>query len=207
VSAWLLRSVAAGSALLLLVFALVAYRVSERGARELAESERAFDAGRLEIAVEHARRAATAYVPGAPHVQLAFERLAAVARGAERTRDLALARRAWRATRAAAIESRHLWQPHAARLAAAELELARLAQGPEPGVEGALVPRPVPLSPSPALRVLALMLGAALGLGGLLAACSPGVYAELRPARRRQRLALASCLLGVAVWSAALLGA
>jgi hypothetical protein len=201
-SAWLLRSVAAAAGFFLLLFALVAYRVSERGALELAESDRAFDAGRLDLAVEHARRAAVAYVPGAPHVRLAFERLRAVARGAERTRDLDLARRAWRAARAAAIESRHLWQPHAVELAALELELARLSPGTGLAAPSALS---VPSASARVLRTGGLLLGGALGLVGLLAACSQQAYDELGPARRRQRAAFASCVIGAAVWSAALL--
>jgi hypothetical protein len=198
VSAWLLRSVAAGAALLLLVFALVAYRVSERGAYDLAESDRAFDTGRLELAVEHARRAAAAYVPAAPHMRLGFERLHAVARGAERTRDLALARAAWRAVRAAAIESQHLWQPHAAELATADLELRRLS--------GEVGRTPPAAAPAPAPRVVGLLLGAAIGLGGLLAACSQAAYDEVSNTRRRKRIALLSCALGAAIWSATLLG-
>lgn len=197
--AWLLRTLGAGAALSLIVFALVAYRVSERGARELAESDRAFDAGRLELAVQHARRAAAAYVPGAPHVRLALERLRAVARGAERTRDLPLARAAWRAVRAAAIESRHVWQPHAVELAAADLELARLS--------GEAVRAPVSAAPVPAWRVGGLLLGAALALGGLLAACSRSAWDAGVSSRRRTRVALLSCVAGAAVWSAALLGA
>jgi len=205
VSAWLLRSLAAGVALLVLVFALVAYRVSERGAHELAESDRAFDAGQLELAVEHARRAAAAYVPGAPHVRLGFERLRAVARGAERTRDLPLARRAWHALRAAAIESHHLWQPHGSELAVADRELGRLS-GQQPAAAPSAVPAPAGAAPS-AARVGGLLLGAALALGGLLAAASHSAFDDISPSRQRTRVALVSCLVGAAIWSAALLGA
>jgi hypothetical protein len=196
-SSWLLRSAAAGAGLVFLVFALVAYRVSERGLYELGESDRAFDAGQLELAVEHARRAAAAYVPGAPHMHLGFERLRAVARGAERTRDLALARAAWRAVRAAAVESQHLWQPHAAELAAADLELARLWGGPARSSPSA--------APAPALRALSLICGAVLGLGGLLAACGQAAYDEASSNRRRRRAAIVSCVVGAALWSGALL--
>jgi hypothetical protein len=125
----------------LVVFAIAATRTLELGAGEMSVSDRAFDAGQLDRAVRHARSAAALYVPGAAHVDAAYARLRAVALGAERTRDLALARGAWRAMRAAALESRHVWQPHAASLAEAEASLSRLDGLPPPA-------RPVVLQPA-----------------------------------------------------------
>ena len=194
-TSWLLRSLATAVSLALVIAALVAYATAERGARELSASDRAFDAGRLELAVQHARRAASAYVPGAAHVEHGYERLRAVARGAERARDVELARAAWRAVRAAATESRHVWQPRAAELEQADAELARLSgsvkasRGAAPGGPGTDV-------------VVGLVLGAAcaaLGIGGLCAA--DGVEER---GQRARRWAMLSCLVGLVLWSLAL---
>jgi hypothetical protein len=126
-SASWLRRLALGATLPFILFALVTLRTLSRGEAELTASDRAFDAGQLELAVRYARRAATAYVPGAAHVDAAYARLRAVAVGAERTRDVALAASAWRALRAAALESRHVFCPRARELEQADANLARLA--------------------------------------------------------------------------------
>ena len=122
-----LRAAGTGMLLLLVVFALATERTLAKGAGEMELSDRAFHAGQLERAVRHARRAASAYVPGAAHVEAAHARLRAVALGAERERNVPLAREAWRAMRASALDSRHFWQPHTAELEEAESSSRRLA--------------------------------------------------------------------------------
>lgn len=97
------------------------------GQRELAASDAAFDANDLRGAIEHARRAASAYVPGAPHVEHGYARLRAVARGAEATGRPELAMLAYQAQRAAVLESASLWQPFPGRLEEANRNLSRLA--------------------------------------------------------------------------------
>jgi len=199
VSGSISRSVAALGPVLLAASALLAFRTVQRGEAELAASERAFDAGRVELALQHARQAAAAYVPGAQHVDGAYERLRAIARGAELARDPELARLAWSAVRGAAWESHHLWQPRVAELHEADAQLARLdgsgsgvappAQGSGPGRGGAFV--------------LALVGGAAAAVIGLWwltgqerssSSGNPGI-----------RLAALSCLVGALAWGWALL--
>lgn len=127
-----LRAMATFLCMTLAVVALVTYRTEQQGAALMAQSDRAFDAGQLEVSVRHARRAATLYVPGATHVARGYARLRAVALGAERSRDVELALTAWRALRAAAIETRHVFQPNAAELHEANASLARLMGAPPP---------------------------------------------------------------------------
>jgi hypothetical protein len=123
-------------AMALVVFALATQRAVSRAEEEMRASDAAFNAGQIELAVRHARRAATLYVPGAGHVDAAYARLRAAAVGAERARDLALAMTAWRAVRAAALESQHVWLPRPRELLDANVNLARLA-GPAPAGVGA----------------------------------------------------------------------
>lgn len=203
-TSFVLRSLGSALALALVLFALVAERTAARGARELSLSDQAFDGGRLELAVQHARAAATAYVPGAEHVALGYARLSAVARGAERARDVELAMTAWRAMRAAALESRHVWQPHPDALREADHELARLQGGRASSVSDAG-------SAGLPLGVLGgLGVGAACVALGLLGLSGPtgreGADGGDRP-RAPARLAALSCLLGVVLWSVALLHA
>jgi hypothetical protein len=152
-SASVLRRLALAAALPPLLFALVTLRTLSRGEAALTASDRAFDAGQLELAVRYARRAATAYVPGAAHVDAAFARLRAVAVGAERAREIALAASAWQAVRAAALEIRHVGRPRARELEQANANLARLQ-----GLPSALS---TPASPAEVLQPgWALVLGA-----------------------------------------------
>jgi hypothetical protein len=203
-TSWVLRRLATALAVALVLFALVAERTAARGAKELLESDRAFDGGRLELAVEHARAAAAAYVPGAEHVALGYARLRAVAFGAERARDVELAMAAWRAMRAAAVESRHLWQPHPEELRQADRQLARLQSYPESP------PADADLGGSAGLPLAVLgglVLGAACATLGLFGLCAREATDTGNRSTTRARLAALSCLVGVLFWSVALIHA
>ena len=111
---------------LVLIGAALSTRVVLEGQSELAQSDTAFDAGNLRPALEHARRSATLYVPGAPHVDRAYERLIAIALGAEAAGQPKTAFLAWQGVRSAALESRHVWLSHPAELERANPEFITL---------------------------------------------------------------------------------
>ena len=205
--AWLSRVALALLASVILLSALTA-RVVTEGERHLAESDGAFDRGDLRESILHARSAAILYAPGAPHVAAAYARLEAIAIGAEASGQPEIARQAWGAVRSAAIETRHVVDPHRADLARANASLARLAAA-SPGrrSRGALA---AAFSRDETLRarwvaVLGVGFGLfALGLG-VLALQGFGVRGEPRP----RILALAGALLaaGAASWTLAVLRA
>ncbi|MEI9939784.1 MAG: hypothetical protein WDO69_21395 [Pseudomonadota bacterium] len=109
-----------------LIGAVFSARVILEGESELSASDAAFDRGELGSALDHARRAATLYAPGAPHVERAYERMNALALGAEAAGQVKIAFLAWQAMRSAALESRHVWLPRRAELERANQNLARL---------------------------------------------------------------------------------
>lgn len=115
------------AAALVLFGAVATLRAQLDGQREIAASDAAFDADDLRGAIEHARRAASSFVPGAPHVEQGYARLIAVARGAEATGRPDLAMLAYQAQRAAVLESASVVLPFPARLEEANRNLARLA--------------------------------------------------------------------------------
>lgn len=92
-----------GVALLLLALLLGGgvwtYRLLERGEQSMRESDQAFHRGALSESMRGAELALRAYVPGAPHVHAAEDRLRAIARGAEAEGKLTIARAAWDALR------------------------------------------------------------------------------------------------------------
>jgi len=112
--------------LFVLLGAVLSARVIVEGEAELSASNAAFDRGDLSLALDHARRSATLYAPGAPHVGRAYERLHALALGAESAGQPQLAFAAWQAVRSAALESRHVLIPRENELARANENLARL---------------------------------------------------------------------------------
>ena len=79
----LLQRLALVAFFLVSIVAALTGRVIWEGQAELTASDSAFDAGDLRLALEHARRGATLYAPGAPYVERAYERLIAIALGAE----------------------------------------------------------------------------------------------------------------------------
>src|ERR1041385_469444 len=106
------RRTALGMLLAVLVLATLTARMIVEGEAELKASDASFDRGDLAEATLHARRAATLYAPGAPHVAAAFERLRAIALGAEASGNVNMARRAWGASRGALLERRNIGAPY-----------------------------------------------------------------------------------------------
>jgi hypothetical protein len=124
-----LRRASLGLSVLVAALAIVTARAIVEGESALRQSNGAFDRGDLATATVDARRAATLYAPGAPHVGAAYARLRAIAIGAESSGDRATAMSAWRAIRGAALETRHLWIPRGVDLDDANQALARLQSG------------------------------------------------------------------------------
>jgi hypothetical protein len=195
--------------LALLLFIVLAAASTARalidGQRELEHSTQAFNQGDLDSAILYARRAASSYVPGAPHVDAAYARLRAIALGAESNGDRGTARLAWDAVRSAALESRHLWTPRKGDLETAnrKLELLRAA----PAASASAAPMRSELPPEPGPRPAwsaALAFGFLLSIAGL---SWLGFYAS-RPdgtlRRDRTLLGLAVTLAGAACWTVSL---
>ena len=115
------------------IVALMAARALREGQRELRASGALLASGDLEQAVVRARRAASWYVPGAPHVPQAYERMIGIARVSEGRADPKTALFAWQAVREASLSSRWIKTPHQRELAEANAAIARLsARRPQP---------------------------------------------------------------------------
>lgn len=113
--------------LLGVVLGAIYVRVISSGERELGASTEALRAGDAHEAIVRARRSASYYAPGAPHVRVAYARLVALGTAAEGLgkRDVALL--AWMGVRSASLGSRWLLTPHAADLELANQAIARLS--------------------------------------------------------------------------------
>ena len=205
----LLRALGWAACVVALFAAVATLRAVLDGEREIAASDAAFDADDLHGAIQHARRAASAYAPGASHVEQGYQRLLAVARGAEATGRPELAMLAWQAERAAVLESASLWHPFAERLEEANRNLARLsaskslAEGERRETAQRLFKEAQSQSaeraPWGALLAGGLLL-AALGLGWFAArALAPDGRIEWL----RGRWGLLTFALGAALWAAA----
>jgi hypothetical protein len=160
-----------GAALLL---AGAAFRVVAEGRAELAASDAAWAAGDGLRAAVHARAAARAYAPFAPHVQPAYRRLRAIAQDCEGKGDVESALFAWRAIRAAAIGSRSILSSHARQREAADTAIARLEASSRPAsAAGQEVPTPsdrTDVEPARAYAVLAVETPPRAPWGALLVA-------------------------------------
>jgi hypothetical protein len=185
-------------------------RVVVAGDAELDASDAALGQGDAHEAVVHARRAASWYAPGAPHVPVAYRRLIALATAAEahRRRDVALF--AWRGVRQASLDTRWLLTPHAADRARAEQEIARLSaigerEAAEPDA-AAMAAALTTLAKDDGPRhgwVVALCAGLVVAAGGLAAAMAR-IAAPAQVEWKRGRAALAVAALGAVVWLLAL---
>ncbi|MFT3693402.1 MAG: hypothetical protein QM831_09710 [Kofleriaceae bacterium] len=102
------------------VLAAISIVVVLRGRAELATGDEAMKRGAVTEALRDYEAAARWYLPGAPHVDTAYDRLR------DATKDPKTALLAWRAIRSAATATRTLWQPHKADLEDATTALVRL---------------------------------------------------------------------------------
>ena len=194
----------------LLIGAALSARVILEGQSELSASDAAFDAGELRPALEHARRSATLYAPGAPHVEHAYERLIAIALGAEAAGQPKTAFLAWQGVRSAALESRHVWVSHPAELERANQNLARLEALARGGTDGEQAKvqmqawHRLSADSAPAPGWIAV-----LGGGFLLALFGLGLFAFQgldkagKVSARRGQVGLALFAIGAACWTLA----
>jgi hypothetical protein len=190
--------------------AVFSARVILEGESELSASDAAFDRGELGSALDHARRGATLYAPGAPHVERAYERLNALALGAEAAGQAKLAFLAWQAMRSAALESRHVWLPRQAELERANQNLARLEASARDKSEGdrgktqaqALARLSADDAPAPAW-IAVLGVGFLLALSGLSLFAFRGLNRTGKLSFPRARLGLLLFAIGVACWTLA----
>lgn len=207
----LLRRLLLAAFVFVLVGAALTARVILEGESELSASDAAFNRGELESSLDHARRSATLYAPGAPHVTHAYERLTAIALGAESAGQAKIAFLAWQAVRSAALESRHLWLPRKQELDQADQNLARLealsrnvSDVDRPKSQSRALARLTADDEGPDPGWIAVLAtGFLLALTGLSLAAFRGLDAngEVRLARARWGLLL--FLIGAACWTLA----
>lgn len=207
-STWLRRGAWLVSALLLFL-AVATVRALMDGEREIERSDAAFDANDLHGAIQHARRAASAYVPGAEHVERGYARLLAIARGAEAAGQPDVALLAWQAQRAAVLESASVLRPNTARLEEANRNLARL-QAAKTAPEGERAELAKRLFARAQERRDARTPWGALLAGGLALAAAGVAWFALsavgedgRVSWLRGRWGLLTLALGAALWAAA----
>lgn len=178
------------------------------GITALSRGDDALTAGDSEEAIRHWRRAARWYVPAAPHVGQAYERLEELGQSAEAEGDLRTALAAYTGIRSSILATRSFYTPHADRLEPANRKIALImAKLEEPrGEDGGDERRrwhherlAIDEAPSTAWTLLAVF-GFVLWLGGAFAFALRGVDGEDRLVPRIAAYAGAAVALGLVVW-------
>ena len=173
--------------------AVVVTRAVWQGRGALDDGDRALEANDTEEAIRGWRRAARWYVPLAPHVSDAYDRLESLAQLAEKRGDLRTALAAWQGVRGSILATRSFYTPHEERLEPANRKIADLMTRLDPtppvdmtseqlaGWHYELLERDE--SPSVAWSLLAV-LGFLAWIGGGVLFAMRGVSAEDRLVRR-----------------------
>lgn len=120
------RRLAIGAAIALFVLGVVVTRAVWQGGAALDRGDDALAAGDKEGAVRWWRRAARWYVPLAPHVGEAYDRLEALALAAEQAGDRPTALAAWQGIRGSILATRSVYVPFEERLEPANRKIAAL---------------------------------------------------------------------------------
>src|SRR5690606_37555849 len=105
------RTIAAVLVVAGLCVGVVVTRALWQGKSALAEGDAALSNGEKDQAISRWRRAARWYVPGASHVDDAYDRLETLARQAEAQGDIDTALAAWRGIRSSIMATRSFYTP------------------------------------------------------------------------------------------------
>jgi hypothetical protein len=210
-----LRAIATGLLLAVVTLALVTLRAVVDGEDYLKKSDDAFNKGDLPSATSYARSAAVMYAPGAPHVDRAYARMIAIAVGAEAAGQKRAAQLAWQAVRSSALETRHVFTPHAADLQRANDNLARLEQAvdrppdsPDPRIALEQARAELARDDAPSARWLAvLVVGFAAAAAGLGVVGLRGIARDGAITLGRAKIGIVLAVVGAACWTVAVLRA
>lgn len=205
------RKLAIGSAVALFCLLVVGGRACWEGRAALDAGDKALANSDTAEAIAQWRRAARWYLPLAPHVSEAYDRLESLAKQAEKTAQIEDALAAWRGVRGSILATRSFYTPHSERLDPANRRIAALMaqqemRGPAPGDASReereawhyeLLSRDG--SPSVPWSVLAL-LGFALWIGGGVFFAMRGMNKEGRLVGQPAAIAGGCVALGLVIW-------
>ncbi len=105
---------------------LLVFRAHRAGEAAMVQSDKSFDRGELAASLSSARDAAGWYFSAAPHVERAYDRMLAIALGAERSGDSKMAVRAYATMRGVIYETSHAWSNRQLLLERANSGMIRL---------------------------------------------------------------------------------
>lgn len=131
------RRLAAAAVVLAFCAGVVVTRAVWQGRAALDDGDSAYAAGDREEAIRWWRRAARWYVPLAPHVADAYDRLEDLGRAAEAQGDRATALAAWQGVRGSILATRSFYVPFEDHLEPANRRIAALLAGMEGGAPDA----------------------------------------------------------------------
>ncbi len=121
-------------ALVGVVLFLVAVRVVAGAQQELSAGDALAEAGDLEGALTHWRRAAKWYIPGAPFAGDAVDRMVGLAEERQASGDSEGALQGWRSVHAAALGARSLFVPYESARTQADEAIDALTRGQAPPI-------------------------------------------------------------------------
>jgi hypothetical protein len=204
------RKILIGLAIAGFCLGVIVSRAVWEGRDALAQGDEAATKGDYPEAIAHWRRAARWYVPLAPHVGGAYDRLERLAGQAEDNGDIAIALSAWRGVRGSILATRSFFTPQSDRLEPANRAIARLMATQEMAAGGGdrsaeawrdwhyqLLVRDE--APSVGWSIVAL-LGFALWIGGAFGFALRGLTEDDRLAVRRAAIAGGCVAAGLVIW-------
>jgi len=189
--------------------AVVVTRAVWQGRSALDDGDRALAANDTEEAIRDWRRAARWYVPLAPYVSDAYDRLEALAELAEKKGDLRTALAAWQGVRGSILATRSFYTPQSDRLEPANRKIAGLMSRLDPSLPVDMTRDQLTAwhyellardeSPSVGWALLAV-LGFLVWIGGGVLFAMRGVSAEDRLVRRPAVTAGVLVMAGLVLW-------
>lgn len=196
------RKLAIAAAVTAIVVGVLVTRAIWEGRSALHDGDAAAAHGDTGAAIDLWRRAARWYVPLAPHVDDAYDRLEAAAVEADRRGQTETELAAWRGIRSSVLATRWLITPHADRLARADQRIASL-MGSQPGSSGgeAFYLEQLRREDAPSLPWVVVALGGfGLWIGGCAHFVRRGLDAEDRLIRRAASASGGMVVIGLVVW-------